>query len=306
MNSLQKSPSWRWDAAQAAAESRCFQPYHEHAAAAQRFLHKLANCQTAFDWDVLSRQMPNFFGAYSIFAKNGPVGHALEARILAAEALESIAAKTGLSAKVIQTYEDFFFDVRGRLSQIDFILNQAIGLAFRDPQGDTPYFIFWKVLGYLGGGAVLDALMQTAPTARRPANPHEVDAFFARETQMSLTRKMAQAVQSLDPGSREQFGSITTALHQLLGDQQKKEGDPLDAFSQHIKAYLEEIPWMVGEQAEKGLEPALLSLDNYAAELRDDELQQFSRGEAVPGLENLGKLQLPLPKPKKDQKIILD
>lgn len=299
MSSLQKPPSWRWDVAKSATESINFSPSSDNAVlAARRFLTRWVRCRTAFDWDFLATQMPNVFGAFSIYDENGPVRHALEARILADESARSIAAKAGFSAKVMQTYEDLFFDVRGRLSHVDFILNQVIGRDFRGPRGDTPYFVFWKVFGYLGGRAILDSLMGAAPIARRPANPDEVDAFFNWETQRSLGRKMAQAVQRLDPGSREQFQSIAMAMHQVREERKDKEGDKLDNFEIHLKAFLEGIPWVVGSQAEKCLDPTLLDYDNYAAELRADELQLLASGTKVPGLEALKNLKPISPRPK--------
>ena len=307
-SSLPKFPSWRWDTAKSAIESTCFCPIDDRAVlAARRFLNRWASCRTAFDLDLVATQMPNVFGAFTIYDEEGVTRHALEARILANESVHRIAAKTGFSAQVLQTYEDVFFDVRERLTQVDFILNQVIDRETRDRQDDTPYFVSWKVFGYLGGEAVLDSLMNSAPIARRPTNPDEVDAFLNQETQRSLRQKMAQAVQMLDSGSREQFRSIIMAMHQLVEERKENDGNRLDRFTTHIKAMMDDIRWVTGTEAEKILDPTLVEYDNLAAELRDDELQNLGIGGKVPSLEELRNLKLPPPrKPKKAHLTDLD
>ena len=300
MSSSPKSPSWRWDAAKSAIESTCFCPTDDRAMlAARRFLNRWASCRSAFDLDLLATQMPNVFGAFTIYDDEGVARHALEARILANESVHRIAAKTGFSSQVLQTYEDVFFDVRNRLTQVDFILYQVIDQEFRGSQDRTPYFVCWKIFGYVGGEAVLDSLMNSAPIARHPTNPDEVDAFLNQETQRSLRQKMAQAAQMLDPGSREQFQSIIMAMHQLVEERKENDGNRLDHLTTHVKAMLAEIPWATGREAEKTLDPTLLGYDELAAELRDDELQQLGTGGKVPSLEELKNLKMPLPKPKK-------
>jgi hypothetical protein len=75
----------------------------------------------------------------------------------------------------------------------------------------------------------------------------------------------------------------------------------MDIFSMHLKAFLEEIPWVVGSQAEECLDPTLLEYDNLAAELHDGELQRLASGAKVPNLEELKNLKPISPRPKKKQ-----
>jgi hypothetical protein len=57
---------------------------------------------------------------------------------------------------------------------------------------------------------------------------------------------------------------------------------------------MDEIPWAVGQHAEKTYEGTMLGrFDKMAAELRDDEVLKVASGEAVPSLQEDWPKELP-------------
>ena len=82
---------------------------------------------------------------------------------------------------------------------------------------------------------------------------------------------------------------------------QEKEGALLNPFEQHLEAFLKDIPWAVGSDAEliHGGTP-LGKYDDGAAELRDDEVLRVAAGEAIdPDLP----VKIPPPRKRTPQKI---
>ena len=147
-----QSPAWRWELGVHSAKQDALHNAEDSAiCAVVRFVHQLHHCTTERDGQTLAKRFPNLFGAYSIFHKEGTTRYTLEARVLADEARELIAKKTGYCQNIIQTYEHFFFDVRSRLTEIDFIMNRAIGLNFDACPPEDQLFSLWKLLAYIGG-----------------------------------------------------------------------------------------------------------------------------------------------------------
>jgi hypothetical protein len=296
MKSSQNSPHWRWDAAKAATQGTVSTPRGDAAvAAAQRFWHRWARCRTALERNRVARQMPNVFAAFAIFDEDRRDRHALEARILANEPLSRIAAKTGFSGPVIQTYEEIFFDVRSRLDQVDFIWNHVIGQDSRGGQGDQSVYRFWKRLAYTGGAGAFDALHNGPPRTSRPTSPTEVDDFLEQEAQRALTQKFAQAVQSLDAESVVDLRTITMGRQPFLKERREKEKLRESEFAIGMQACLASINNFMGtgskgEAQQTNLQRAYSSLP---AEIRAGEMIRLDFTGQGPTLEEMANIRFP-------------
>jgi hypothetical protein len=74
----------------------------------------------------------------------------------------------------------------------------------------------------------------------------------------------------------------------------------------HIKAMIDEIPWVVGADGERLNKGTLIGrFDQMATELRDDEVLKIASGEPVPSLKVDWPEELPSPK-KKVSKLLTD
>jgi hypothetical protein len=83
----------------------------------------------------------------------------VEARLLAGEAFEQVAAKCDCRATTIEAYHSVFFDVQDRLRAIDYIANSVIGPRRRSGLTTCDIDILMKVVAYGGGPLALNRLI---------------------------------------------------------------------------------------------------------------------------------------------------
>jgi hypothetical protein len=106
----------------------------------------------------------------------------LEARILARESDETIAAKTSLSPLTVDCYEKLFFNVRDRLDCTDWVCKAAVRRPSarrteRGPLDRSDIRAAYRMFGYCGGGLVLDVLLSCVPGGR-PCHSSPAGADF--------------------------------------------------------------------------------------------------------------------------------
>jgi hypothetical protein len=102
---------------------------------------------------------PELMRAFELYEGSGQVRWELEARLLAGQTDEEIAATTAMPAIVVGEYERTFFNVRQRLAGSDFILSSVIGYTpFRGfDEGDLRGL--WAYYGYTAGPKMLELVM---------------------------------------------------------------------------------------------------------------------------------------------------
>jgi hypothetical protein len=97
------------------------------------------------------------------------------------------------AALEIKAYEALFFNVRDRLDAKDFILLGVVRTTeLGDPEKEEDGQL-WKLLGYLGGSHVLEALIDGFPEASWPEQPEDVGGFLPKLAVGSLQQKAAVA-----------------------------------------------------------------------------------------------------------------
>jgi hypothetical protein len=135
---------------------------------------------------------PELFVAYRLFEAGGPTRWELEARILARQSNEDIAAAMGLGASVVSDFELNFFNVRNRLSAGDFILLEIVGyLPFAGiREGD--FRTLWRYYGFAAGPKMLEIVMAVSQDRPLPAwaiesAPSQADVDdFVRSTKLAI------------------------------------------------------------------------------------------------------------------------
>ncbi len=108
----------------------------------------------------LAQSHPAVDEAFAFYTGAEPIRRAeLEARILAGQTDDEIAAKLGLSAAGVAAYEALFYDVRRSLTADTYIVNCVIGPKVH--YGITPedHELLLKVYGYALGPIFLDVLL---------------------------------------------------------------------------------------------------------------------------------------------------
>lgn len=113
--------------------------------------------QSRADGEPDPQQMPSTLAAERIFKENGPTRWEIEARTLAQEPANSIAAKCGLTTHRIRAYQQLFFSVEDRIRAHDYVHSIVIGT--HEPWPPTDVGKVWRYWGYLGGSEVVDTIV---------------------------------------------------------------------------------------------------------------------------------------------------
>ena len=230
----------------------------------------------------------------------------VEARLLTGLSDEAIAREYGTSPEVIEYYEALFFNVRDRLKQHDWILTRvllpaldhSLGLpaarrTLSDPFGD----VMLKFFAYYGG----PFLLQTALTGFHRnilANPADAEAWYQKQHDMFLSRRMAQAMGTVEL-TRYNFTELCHVNMRLREIHKSNDSDASkrDQAYNCLASCLRELPWATGDEGETNIsKTALVKYDRGAGELRDTEMLQVAAGESPAKLEEVEGLKMPPPR----------
>jgi hypothetical protein len=163
------TPDHRWRSAQALARggrdaSAGRRPPEVREAAA--YLRALGRARDGRRRDAVRARWPDLAAADRLAVEGGPRNWETQARLLARQSDEEVAARCGLTVGAVHFYEMLFFAVRDRLAAGDWVLIHAVrpgpgpGITFRD-LGQV-----WRALGYHAGPLVLELVL--AVTTGRP------------------------------------------------------------------------------------------------------------------------------------------
>lgn len=95
--------------------------------------------------------------AHRIFKASGPKRIELEARLLARQNSIEIAQRQRIPIRVVDLYEQVFFNIRDRMDGHDWIVRWAIG--YRPGPRELPLSVAAKWFGYFAGSLVLEEVL---------------------------------------------------------------------------------------------------------------------------------------------------
>lgn len=163
---------------------------------AARYLRAMAGCRGERGRDGIRRRNPDLHGALTVARTGGLAAAEIQARILAGQSDDEIAARCGVSAGAVGWYEKLFYETRGSLQAHDWIVIRAIGPVFprADPVPDLG--AVWRSSGYHAGPLALEAVLAVSknepfPPSIQPTSSPE-DLRFAERLRKS-TRFMLDA-----------------------------------------------------------------------------------------------------------------
>ena len=121
------------------------------------FRHRRRQCGTEFDLAAVHRGARDISAAVQMhdLGCHGP-GCTLEALVLADANPERIAKRMATKVEAVNFYEQAFWDVRSRLSDHDFIINQCIGLQNMGANRKKLACAAMKFFAYLTGSTSVD------------------------------------------------------------------------------------------------------------------------------------------------------
>ena len=155
-NSPRRAPHWRWlraveidgGGAKATRARDGEEGFHwiRRAMRLKRHYDRAGGRPEAFY--ALALRDSELFWAHSIWVEDkAPTRWGIEARVLAGESNEEIAAKIGTEPEVIGAYVDVFFDVRKRLMNLDYVQNVVMADAVTRGLQERQYDLLWKLIG---------------------------------------------------------------------------------------------------------------------------------------------------------------
>jgi Txe/YoeB family toxin of Txe-Axe toxin-antitoxin module len=296
---LRRPVDWRWQVARALDErpTAILRRYADPAVVRARRLVRLMKLFPGEEGlRRASTTMPVVTAAYRLATQpDGVARYQVEARILAGEAVASIAFKQGIAPTVIRCFEEVFFDIRARLNDCDYVAHQVLGPCVRGDLDDWPVHLVWKFTAYMGGPLALDAVMDLGATLSKAATPKEVATFWRDLVQGAVDRYQALAGCAM-PAAGAALAARFTNLHlfksvaktDLTQEQHRELVDKIDAMLKHIPF----TPW---DQAPEP-PPLLMPFAECAAELRVYERMRLLLGLPVPSIQEVLKLEIGDPK----------
>ena len=211
----------------------------------------------------------------------------VEARVLARQTPREIAPLSGLPTPVVARFQELFFDVRDRLPNADYIIEKVI-LTSQSKTSDGAE-IALKLAAYLGGPRVIGELL-ALPGFQDASDLAAVLRIVDKSSAALLDLATHVALRRERKGGS---GSSRLAYAQRRAADRPIEA-PLNFYERHLKALLDDVPFVSGNDALKDAPESLRPWLESPGELRDDELTRVASGQSVGGLDDLKK-PLPLP-----------
>ena len=143
------------------------------------FVKALRRCRDLDDHRSLKEELPAYYQAFWLWMHRPPeLRWQVEARILARQSWETIAAKTGLTVESLILYERLFYHVTDRLDDYPYVLHEVIAWHHA---GANRVGTIWQYYAYRGGPDVLDTFLYGYPSSRDPQTLAAVRKFLVED-----------------------------------------------------------------------------------------------------------------------------
>jgi hypothetical protein len=287
-------PDWRWLRAQDIAHGgRPATPRRDGVTSttqihkAARFYKALQRCGNEEQLQMkLAEQIPIMFWAHYLYDQpHNPMRWSIEARILAGETDWEIAGRIGCCEEIIQTYEALFFNVRGKLNRTDYIFNVVLKDAVMRGLHEREKDLLWKLMAYIGGSHVLDAVINPLGNPQWVDSPDDIPAFFQDVAIGVIKKKATIAAVSVPINSKTEMKLIKAfGKFVELERSTDSQGKTTYLIISGIGAMLDSLPFRVASRkpARPQVEP-LSEYDQGAADLRQDEFKCVAAGHSLSG-----------------------
>lgn len=234
------------------------------------------------------------FWAHSMWLNDkAPTRWAVEARLLAGESNEQIAARMATDSKVIEAYEAVFFNVRDRLDRLDYIVTVVMADAVTRGLSERQYDLLWKLFGYRGGSHVLDSVISKFSPIAKPDRPEDVGQFFQEFAVNTVKHKAALATLTVPINTHTQLALIESFVKYVEIEKNSENSTKAHTtIVENIGAMLGALPFHIGTKLDSEAEK-MLPYDAGAAELRNEELMIVSAGGTLSNQQSIQDLRFP-------------
>lgn len=236
----------------------------------------------------------DMYWAHSLWlAEKQPTRWGIEARVVAGETDEEIAAKLGTSAETVTAYVNVFFDIREKLHNVDYMLNVVMADAVVRGLQERQYDLLWKLIGYHGGPHALDAAISKFIPIARPATKDDVSGFFHDFAINSMKYKSAIAAATVPINTHTQLPLLDSFVKYVEIERTTENATKAHAtIVENIGAMLSALPFKVGTKLDsKPLK--MVPFDDGAAELKNEELMVVANGGVISTQSEIENLKFP-------------
>lgn len=299
-----RSPSWAWRRANAIhtgsqpglTMKRDGKPGMKRVRPLMRYLRGWQKCHNDIQKAELAAHEPKLFWAHSVFmADDAPVKWLIEARLLARETDNEIAARLGCDPSIVACYHDTFFDVREKINYRDYIINSVFGEACYRGLSERRHDLLWKLFGYYGGPHVLDTVSSRLGGSVWCNSPEQASKFLQDTAINAMKQKAAIAALTVPINSETHIDLIESFVKYVeIERNTESQGQARDQIVDNIQATLEALPFAAYKGA-ASLKGTLEQYDNTSVELRTDELLAASLGAQLPYADMLTTMCFPPP-----------
>jgi hypothetical protein len=124
-----------------------------------RYLRRFKNGRVA-DIPILQRDYPAVYIAHNLHSHFDSVRWLIEAGLLTEATSDEISEYVGYSADVVEVYSKLYYDVRHKLNNRGFILNQIMFPAVYRGMDGRDFDFLYKILGYCSGWDTLKQFIE--------------------------------------------------------------------------------------------------------------------------------------------------
>jgi hypothetical protein len=208
-----------------------------------RYLREGRVCRNRRDHDRLAERHPAVAPAHHLYSREASLRRAeVEARLLARQSDEDVAAQCSLSAAAVRAYHDLFFQVRDALGAEYYIYHVVIGPKVHAGLGEDDTDILLKLLGYAHGPLMVDlALRYFRTPPALPARLDDLDAAASADVHLLL--QLRQLIRTMVAPARARVGrkqrlrSEPTADRSVLcGDNEAADQSVATLFREQVRA----------------------------------------------------------------------
>jgi hypothetical protein len=180
------------------------------------FVRQLTRALKEPNRNAVPRRWPTLHAAHALSASVSWTRRELEARLLTDESDNAIGERLGIDPKVVGSYHDLFFDVRGRLRASDWIALHVLRPQKDSNESVGEIGLTLRHYAYHGGPMVLDSLLDYY---RNPSNGPVVSepADLATECRRRLVEAalMCRGLSASEPGAVRKLEQICRVVDQL-------------------------------------------------------------------------------------------
>lgn len=239
----QRTPDRRWQDACRIVEGRrrvSFCRDGTEVVAAVQYLRVTAASRTEQGREGVRRRHADLHEAVTLAQTGGLVVAEVQARILARQSDDEIAARCAVPAGAVKWYEAIFYETRDSLKAHDWILIKAIGPIHSRARSGPDLGAVWRSCGYYGGPLALEAVLAVSrnepfPESLQPSSSPEDTAFSER---LRLSTRITIDSMLLPPDADPRF---LVRLH-LKVIAEKTPPLKVKSMNERIDETLKEIP----------------------------------------------------------------